>query len=117
MWLTASKKHLWHLDISFITDRDCKRTPFGLEYRGDRNTHGTEEAPCQKWSDIFTDEDMDDLHHSEDITTMQDKCRMMHQFKEYTAGPFCMLKDYPYFANCGVPYCGNCRVMIGIVWG
>ena len=105
------KETSMHHNISFITDRDCKRTPFGLEYRGNRNTHGTDEGPCQKWSDFFTDESLDGLHHSEDIATMQDKCRMLHRFEALTSGPFCMLKDYPYFANCGVPYCGNCWVI------
>ena len=119
----ADSSNSWHHGIYFlVTDCDCKRTPSGVEYRGDRNIHGTEEAPCQNWSDSFTDEDMKYLHHSEDFTTMQDKCRMMHPFKEYAAGPICMLKDYPYFADCGIPYCGNRIIFHGktlseTIWG
>ena len=110
------------LDIShnqiFFIDRDCIRTKYGLEYRGDRNTTATEEAPCQKWSDFFTDEDMSSLHHREDTVTMQDKCRMLHGSEEMLAGPFCKLADYPYVADCGIPYCGNSMIYLCIIiWG
>ena len=77
--------------------RDCKRTPTGIDYIGNRS-ETDEGVQCQTWGVAFKEH----LYIAEG--TPDDTCRNPAGLAEQ---PFCMIHRYPFAGYCDISYCGK----------